>query len=135
MKLLLIFLLCAMAFSLSAQNKLEVTIRGMKSEKGSVLIALYDSEGSFMKKHIASRKVKAAERSLTIVFDNLKPGSYAVSTFHDENENEKLDSNFFGIPKELYGFSNNAKGSFGPPSFDNARVTIDRDKKITIDLR
>lgn len=135
MKLLLIFLLCAMAFSLSAQNKLEVTIRGMKSEKGSVLIALYDSEGSFMKKHIASRKVKAAERSLTIVFDNLKPGNYAVSTFHDENENEKLDSNFFGIPKELYGFSNNAKGSFGPPSFDNARVTIDRDKKVTIDLR
>ncbi len=135
MKLLTIFLLYALAFPLSAQNKLEVTIKGMKSEKGSVLIAVYDSEGSFMKKHIASRKVKAAEGSLTIVFDNLKPGNYAVSTFHDENENEKLDSNFFGIPKELYGFSNNAKGSFGPPSFANARVTIDHVKKITIDLR
>lgn len=135
MKPLTIFLLYALAFPLSAQNKLEVTIRGMKSEKGSVLIALYDSEGSFMKKHIASRKVTAAERSLTIVFENLETGNYAVSTFHDENENEKLDSNFFGIPKELYGFSNNAKGSFGPPSFDKARVTVDHDKKITIDLR
>ena len=135
MKLLTIFLLCALAFPLPAQNKLEVTIQGVKSEKGSVLIALYDSEGSFMKKHIASRKVKVADKNLTVVFDNLKPGSYAVSTFHDENENEKLDSNFFGVPKELYGFSNNAKGSFGPPSFDKARVTVDRDKKITIDLR
>lgn len=135
MKLLTIFLLCALAFPLSAQNKLEVTIQGVKSEKGSVLIALYDSEGSFMKKHIASRKVKVADKNLIVVFDNLKPGNYAVSTFHDENENEKLDSNFFGVPKELYGFSNNAKGSLGPPSFDKARVTVDRDKKITIDLR
>jgi len=99
------------------------------------LIALYNSDATFMKKHVASRTVKASGNDVTVVFENLKPGHYAVSTFHDENDNEKLDTNFFGIPKELYGFSNNAKGSLGPPSFDKARVKIEADKKLTIDLR
>ncbi|HMV09660.1 MAG TPA: DUF2141 domain-containing protein [Cyclobacteriaceae bacterium] len=135
MKLLMICLLTALAPSLAAQHKLEVTVKGIQAEKGNVLIALYNSDATFMKKHVASRTVKASGNDVTVVFENLKPGHYAVSTFHDENDNEKLDTNFFGIPKELYGFSNNAKGSLGPPSFDKARVKIEADKKLTIDLR
>lgn len=135
MKPLMICLAIALAPSLAAQHKLEVTVKGIQAKKGNILIALYDSEAAFMKKHIASRTIKASDKQVTAVFENLKPGSYAVSTFHDENENEKLDTNFFGIPKELYGFSNNAKGSLGPPSFDKAGITIDRNRNLTIDLR
>ena len=40
-------------------------------------------------------------------------------------KNEKLDTNFFGIPKEQFGFSNNAKGRFGPPSFESASFELD----------
>ena len=66
----------------------------------------------------------------------VKPGTYAVSTFHDENSNGKLDTNLLGIPTEGVGASNNAKGHFGPPKFDDAKFRFEGgrlDLKIAID--
>ena len=45
-----------------------------------------------------------------------------------------MDRNLFGVPKEQFGFSNNAKGNFGPPSFEDASFTVSNDMKIEIDL-
>ena len=59
-----------------------------------------------------------------IVFDMLEPGDYAVVVIHDDNQNGKLDTGAFGIPKEGYGFSRNAKGRLGPPPFAAARFTL-----------
>ncbi len=53
-------------------------------------------------------------------FQGIAPGRYAVSVFHDENSNGKMDANFIGIPKEGVGASNDAKGRLGPPKFDAA---------------
>jgi uncharacterized protein (DUF2141 family) len=53
-------------------------------------------------------------------FQGIAPGRYAVSVFHDENSNGKMDTNFIGIPKEGVGASNDAKGRFGPPKFEAA---------------
>ena len=135
MKFLAITLLTLTSIQLFAQYRVEVVIRGIEEVKGSVLVAVYNNEASFMKKHLTSRKVKVAGKEVTLVFENVKPGEYAISTFHDENDNNKLDSNFVGIPKELYGFSNDAKGSFGPPDFAKAKVKIDSDKKLVITLK
>ena len=69
------------------------------------------------------------------IFDNAAPGKYAVSVFHDENSNGKMDTNFVGMPKEGVGASNNAKGHFGPPKFDAAAFHFSGgrlDLKITI---
>lgn len=60
-------------------------------------------------------------------------GTYAIGVYVDENENEKLDTNFLGIPKEQYGFSNNAK-AFGIPKFEAASFVIDSYKKVQIRL-
>ena len=65
----------------------------------------------------------------------LPVGVYAVSFYIDSNNNQKLDFNFFGIPTEQYGFSNNSMGFFGPPSFDQASFTIDKESKISIKAR
>ena len=65
---------------------------------------------------------------LSVQFDNLPEGEYAVSVFHDLNSNGKLDSNAVGMPTEPYGFSNNAAGNFGPPSFDAAKIKLDQSK-------
>ena len=65
-----------------------------------------------------------------IAIKDLKPGKYAFKFFHDENNDEKLNTNFMGIPKEGYGFSNNAKGKFGPPSFD--KMIFDLAKSDTV---
>jgi uncharacterized protein (DUF2141 family) len=43
---------------------------------------------------------------------------------HDSNSNQKLDTNWIGIPKEGYGFSNNAKATLGPPSFDQVKFNL-----------
>lgn len=69
------------------------------------------------------------------VFNQLPAGQYAVSTFHDENSNAKLDTNFLGIPKERYGFSNNASKPFGPPDFEDAAFQVTQDQIIKIDLK
>lgn len=133
-KSLLMFLLM-LPISLAAQHKVEITVNGIEKVKGTILVAVYDSEGSFMKKHVFSAKQKVMDSPVIIVVDGVKTGDYAISMFHDENDNEKLDTNFIGIPNEPYGFSNDAKGSFGPPSFEKAKVKVDGDKKLVINLK
>ena len=64
----------------------------------------------------------------------LPDGTYAIGIFVDANYNNEMDRNFFGVPKEQYGFSNDAKGSFGPPSFKDASFTVSGDMKLTINL-
>lgn len=120
---------------LNAQHKVELTIKGIEKVKGSVLVAVYNSEGSFMKKYLASKKVMVSAKEVTLVFDDVALGDYAITTFHDENDNNKLDTNFFGIPNEPYGFSNDATGTFGPPSFEKAKVKVDGNKKLVINLK
>ena len=65
----------------------------------------------------------------------LAPGHYAISIIHDENNNDKLDTNFMGIPKEGFGFSNNPRIFFGPPSFEKASFEFSQSKEISIEMK
>ena len=65
----------------------------------------------------------------------LPRGEYAISLFVDSNGNKKLDKNFFGIPKEQYGFSNNVMGRMSPPTFDQAKFLIEGPTTQNIKLR
>ena len=105
-------------------NSLTVSFEGLKNDQGKVYVALYNTEASFMKKELIGTSVVINDAKASIVFEDLKPGNYAISSFHDENDNGKLDTNFIGIPKESFAFSNNVKGSFGPPKFKAAKFTI-----------
>jgi uncharacterized protein (DUF2141 family) len=68
-------------------------------------------------------------------FLDIPPGTYALAVIHDENRNGQLDTNRLGIPKEGYGFSNDAKGFFGAPSFSAAKFKYDGQKlELTINL-
>jgi uncharacterized protein (DUF2141 family) len=121
------FTLGAMVSHVFAQGNLEVTVQNIKEKKGTIRVGLFTNEKDFLKKATEGKVVKASGEEIIVSFNNLKPGIYAVSVIHDENENGELDSNFMGIPKEGFGFGNNAMGSFGPPSFDEAKVIIDKD--------
>lgn len=122
------------ASNLFAQRTLEVTVKNIKELKGTIRAALYNNEKDFLENFVHGKTVKVTGNEAKVVFENLKPGDYAVSVFHDENENEKLDSGFMGIPNEPYGFSNDAMGTFGPPSFEKAKVTLTSDKASVINL-
>ena len=115
---------------------LKVEIRGMSSTEGTVNIALFDGPGQFPAKPVAGVKISASATPLIAVFANLKPGTYAVSTFHDGNANGALDRNLLGLPTEKYGFSRDAMGRMGPPSFEDAAFAIGPEHHtIIINLR
>ncbi len=118
-----------------AQADLEVTVKNIKEQKGSIRVGLFTNEKDFLKKVSDGKIVKVSGKEITVVFENLNPGEYAVSVIHDENENGELDSNMFGIPKEGFGFGNNAMGTFGPPSFDKAKISLSKNEKQVIELK
>lgn len=131
---LLIFLLTPVVAS---AGDLAVTANGVDNADGSVLGALYASESNFLDPAyaVARFKVKAAPGEIHYVFHNLAAGRYALSVFHDANDNGRLDRNLFGAPVEGYGFSNDARGAGGPPKFSQAAFDFDgKAKSITVKL-
>ena len=117
----------------SAQNvNLTVKISGLKSNTGAVLVGLYNSDGTFLKKAYKGVTSDIKANEATVTFSNIPKGEYAISAYHDKNKNGKLDTNFIGIPKEDYASSNNAKGVMGPPKYEDAKFDLKKDLKIDI---
>jgi uncharacterized protein (DUF2141 family) len=126
------------AASTPRTGTLKVTINGVRSGSGTIMIGLYDSNDGFLaaikhstevgllndKGRVVGAALRAAAGSQSIVFTQLNPGRYAVIVFHDENDNGRLDENAWGVPTEGYGFSNNAEGFLTSPSFDAAGVAL-----------
>lgn len=136
--ILVISFLIGIILSSSSQEKesftLTIEISGLKSNKGTVITGIYNSQIGFLKKQYKSDVSKIKNKKATIVFKNLTVGEYAVSFIHDENKNNKMDTNFFGIPIEDYGCSNNAKGFMGPPKYKDAKFLLTRSKTIQIKI-
>lgn len=108
-------------------HEITVNIENLNSNNGHIYISLYDTETSFLGKGFKSMISPIENKSCTITFKNVPNGIYAISFFHDENENKKMDTNFLGIPKEDYGCSNNAKGFMGPPKWEDAKFEINNE--------
>ena len=72
----------------------------------------------------AMKKVPASTAPITVVFDNLAPGTYAVGAYHDENNNDHLDTNFLGLPTEGYALSNGVRAVASKPTFQQAAFTV-----------
>ncbi|GAA0410605.1 DUF2141 domain-containing protein [Massilia aurea] len=118
---------CA-AGSASAAS-IEVRVQGVTA-KGKVLVAVCDKT-TFLKDcaYSGSAPAKAGETVVTV--DGVPTGSWAVLSYQDENDNGKLDRNVLGIPKEPYAFSRDARGRFGPPSFEDAAFELRDEKAVT----
>ncbi len=118
--------------------RVRVTVE-VRNQRGGVKCALFDGKEGFPKKvERAKAVVKAPIKDgyAVCVFAKVTAGTYAVIAFHDENKNGKLDTNWIGMPKEGVGASNNAKGTMGPPSFEDARFAVAaREVEQTIKLR
>ncbi len=108
---------------------LTVHVTGARNAKGQIRASLFQSAKGFPGDASQAIQTQAADidpqsLSAQIVFTGLLEGVYAVSVFHDENMNRKLDKNFLGIPKEGYGASNNPKKKMGPPDFEEAKFQL-----------
>lgn len=119
------------------KSRLIVKINGIKSDQGTVKVALCNSPENYKdnKSPFKAAIIEIKNNQAIAVFDNLPAGNYAVKAFHDENNNDDFDTNFLGIPKEDYGFSNNVRGLFGPPSWDAAKFQLKKtDQIVEIDF-
>jgi len=108
----------------STANEITVIVSDLKNNEGRVFVALYNSETNFLNKEIKGNISDIKNNSCTLTFKDIPNGMYAISLFHDVNNNNKMDTNFLGIPKEDYGCSNNAKGFMGPPKWKEAKFQI-----------
>ncbi|MEL6638081.1 MAG: DUF2141 domain-containing protein [Bacteroidota bacterium] len=121
-----IFLVLSIVFTAMASAQITVDISNLRGNSGRMFLALYDSPDTFLDENRAMRTEVApvTASSFSFTFQDLPPGDYALAVFQDCNGNDKLDTGMFGIPKEPYGFSNDAKASFGPPKYEDARFSV-----------
>jgi len=114
------------------QGKLVVQFTGMSSSNGNVKIALCNSDTNYEnhKSPFIGKTIPISNNNAVIEFEDLPEGEYAIKAFHDEDANDDLNTNFLGIPVENYGFSNNARGMFGPPSWEDAKFRFNDDNKV-----
>lgn len=130
----IIFLLFAIGMVSQAQV-LTVEVKGIEKIKGCLYMGFYNSSGTFLKKPVTGVKADVTGKVMVVPVENLSKGVYAISMFQDENGNGRLDKGMMGIPKEKYGFSNDAMGYAGPPSFKAAKFEFRNNKRIIINLK
>jgi uncharacterized protein (DUF2141 family) len=134
MKKLLSMMILFISFNITAQNKLTVNVTGLKNNKGQVFVGLYQGEKNFLKKLYSGKVISINNKGAVVEFDHLPSGEFAISLFHDENGNGKMDTGWMGIPKEDYACSNGAKGFMGPPKYSDAKFKLSESKIITIKI-
>ena len=129
----------ALAVAQSACPGIHVKILNIRNSTGTVACALFESPEGFPAEflrfatNIMVIRIRAAQARCD--FEDIPPGTYALAVVHDENMNGKLDTNLLGIPREGYGFSNDAKALLGPPSFPAASFVYDgKNLNLTIGL-
>lgn len=128
--LILFFLVCFAAkaqVTTSGKGKISVEIEQLRNNKGKVGVSLHNNATAFpgdASKSFRNAFASIKDGEAIVVFDQLPEGTYAVAVFHDENDNKQLDTGIFGIPKEGYGTSKDAKGILGPPKFTDASFRL-----------
>lgn len=126
----------ALAAPAAHAQQLQVTLNGLQHDRGQVAVAVYSDAKSFRKDNQAftARKAKAEAGTVTVTFDDVPPGRYAVLAYHDENDNGRLDLRFGMFPTEGYGLSNNPK-VMGPPSYEDSAFAVTAEDPAQIELK
>ncbi len=128
-----IILLFALGITtVQAQKLIDITVvvKGFKSAAGTVKVQMVDKNN----KEIFGKIATLTSTTFTITIQVSTIGQYAVNVIHDKNNNSKLDTNIFGIPKEGWGCSNDARGVMSAPKLKDKLFMADKNKTITINL-
>ena len=123
-------------FSFSQTTSITVKIDGIINTKGKIEIGLYNKKENFTiyTKNFKGVSITPSELGVTYTFKDVPIGTYAIAVWHDEDENKAINKNWFGVPKEHYGFSLNKYGSFGPPDFNDVSFIINDRKPTTLTI-
>jgi uncharacterized protein (DUF2141 family) len=107
------------------QRDVRVVVATPRDHRGHIICSLFDSEEAYSKLRPAQKVVVVPTLpETTCAFHNVDSGTYMVSAIHDENDDQKLDKNLFGMPKEGYGVSNNRTYAMKAPVFIESTFTV-----------
>jgi len=124
-----------MSEDISNIGKIKVIVTGFENDIGNCRFAIDNSKYVYEREDTVwiGKVLPIVNKQVIVVIDSLEYGEYAVRVFHDENKNEIVDTNILGIPTEDYGYSNNASGWFGPPSWEKAKFIFNK-PEMTIEI-
>ncbi|WP_139792375.1 DUF2141 domain-containing protein [Henriciella litoralis] len=127
-KTLIAFAFAAVAAAPFAQaGTLNITFDNIAEQTGEIRLGVYDAAGYDNGDSLTGADVTVDGATVTVSIDGLAPGEYGLKIYHDVDGNGEMRTNPFGMPTEPYAFSNNAKGRFGPPSWDAAKFEVTED--------
>lgn len=137
----LLSFICILLFTFTLKGQdVEVTITGIRSDKGQLAIGVFKDDDTFQKEEAFLNKQftknNIADGRMTVKF-SLEPGIYGLTLLDDENSNGKMEYNFLHMPKEGFGFSDYYHTGITKPRFDAFRFVLEKDqtKRITIRIR
>ncbi len=105
-------------------DRILFTVTGIKNDKGTLRCGLF-AEDSWLDTSVSSVAAEIVDSRAVCKFEDVPPGTYGISSYHDKNDNGRMDRGPMRIPKEDYATSNDARGSFGPPKFADAAFTYE----------
>jgi len=130
-------ILLSSAVSAFADSKLNlrVTVTGLIPLQGQAIVSLFDEKKQFLKRPLKMiRQTVPDSDRLSVEFEGLEPGVYAVSVVYDMDSDGELDTGIFRIPSEPIGVSNNVRSKFGPPRWSKARFDLKEDMHLEIQV-
>lgn len=124
------------SFNESKNGEITIVIPNLNKVKGKIQMGLYNKKENFPKigKEYKTFSVKVEDATFKYTIKNLPPGEYAIALYHDENSDGVCNANFFGVPTESYGFSNNIKPFLSAPSFHETKFSLEKARALSIKL-
>jgi uncharacterized protein (DUF2141 family) len=117
---------------------IRLSVTNLRNDRGFILISLFREGAGYPDKPalaFKTDKVAIYDKKAVIIFPDMPAGTYAISILHDENNDQQMNKNALGLPKEGYGFSNNVMGAFGPPSYKRASFTHKKGAQTEVQIR
>ncbi|PHS61824.1 MAG: hypothetical protein COB12_11645 [Flavobacterium sp.] len=128
------FTILIASFIMQAQNTIEVSMSGFESNKGKAMVGLFVEEDTFLRNPEITLSSKIINNKSEVIFTDIPDGVYAISVYHDENDNNELDLIMGMIPKEDNGTSNNPDTVLGPPKWKDSIFKVKGGEVVHFDI-
>ncbi len=133
-----VFLISLLTYSNTNTGKITIYIENLENFNGSIVVLFYNQDDgyptkldkAFLQFSFKISNLTKYQDSYIIEIPDIAYGEYAISLFHDANSNNKIDTNWIGIPKEGLGGSNNPKSRFGPPKYKDAKFIHNQENTV-----
>ena len=118
------------ATPIALASDLTVNVESIARTQGTIVLGLFDEATYNGDGAVDGANLKVEGNDVTVTFEGLEPGEYAVKLYHDVNDDGEMNTNPFGMPTEPFAFSNDAKGRFGPAKWNAAKFTVGADGTV-----